>query len=208
MNHYVEKTGKNVQEALSLALIELDAEEDDIEYEILEEGNKGLLGLIGSKQAKVRVWLNIDRRTTAEDFIFDVLEKMGIEATVSSFESEEDNSINITIEGPDSGIIIGRRGETLDALQYLASLVVNKDYDEYKRVVLDVENYRKKRKDALVRLSNKLAQRVVITKKSITLEPMNPYERRIIHSCLQENRSVKTYSVGDEPNRKVVIATK
>jgi len=124
-------------------------------------------------------------------------------------EMEEDgNTIFINIEGKDSGIIIGRRGDTLEALQYLANLVINKQEKEYKRVIIDIENYRKKREDTLIKLSKKLAERVLKTRKSITLEPMSPYERRIIHSTLQNNKYVKTYSLGEEPNRKVVIALK
>jgi spoIIIJ-associated protein len=110
------------------------------------------------------------------------------------------------ISGKGCGILIGRRGETLDALQYLTSLVVNRECAEYRKVTIDIENYRKKREEALVRLAKNLADRAVQNKKNITLEPMNPYERKIIHSTLQNNKYVETYSIGDDPNRKVVIA--
>jgi len=119
-----------------------------------------------------------------------------------------EDTISLKIEGDDIGIIIGRRGETLDALQYLTSLVVNRSKEGYKRIVIDVENYRKKREEILIRLANRLADRVIKYKKNITLEPMNPYERRVIHSCLQNHKYVETYSVGEEPNRKVIIALK
>jgi spoIIIJ-associated protein len=122
--------------------------------------------------------------------------------------SENDDSVILNIKGNDIGILIGRRGETLDSIQYLTSLVINKDNDDYKRVVVDVENYRMKREETLINLANRLADRVIKYRKNITLEPMNPYERRVIHSTLQNNNSVRTYSVGDEPNRKVVITMK
>jgi spoIIIJ-associated protein len=121
---------------------------------------------------------------------------------------ENDDSVLIKIEGDDIGIVIGRRGETLDSLQYLTSLVINKSKEDYKRVVIDIENYRQKREDTLVKLANRLADRVMKYKKNITLEPMNPYERRVIHSSLQNHKYVQTYSIGDEPNRKVIITLK
>jgi spoIIIJ-associated protein len=136
--------------------------------------------------------------------LYDIFDKMNLETEIETYEEEE--SISLDIKSTESGIIIGRRGETLDALQYLTSLVVNKDCEEYKRITLDIENYRQKREQTLLKLAERLAQRVVRNRKSISLEPMNPYERRIIHSALQNNKNVKTFSVGDEPNRKVVIA--
>ncbi|GAE89245.1 RNA-binding protein Jag [Acetivibrio straminisolvens JCM 21531] len=131
---------------------------------------------------------------------------MKVSADVLVEESED--TILLRIQGDDIGIIIGRRGETLDALQYLTSLVVNKSKQGYKRLVIDIENYRQKREETLVKLANRLADRVIKYKKDITLEPMNPYERRVIHSSLQNHKYVETYSVGEEPNRKVIIALK
>jgi spoIIIJ-associated protein len=203
MDNFVEKTGKTVQEAVESALEELNADEDEVEIEVLDEGSKGLLGLLGSKQAKVRVTLRENRGELAYAFLKDVFEKMNINADVTI--REDSDAVQINITGEDSGIIIGRRGETLDALQYLTSLVVNKETQEYKKVSLDIENYRQKREETLVNLANRLARKVIKYKKSITLEPMNPYERKIIHSTLQENSSIETYSLGDEPNRKVII---
>jgi spoIIIJ-associated protein len=142
----------------------------------------------------------------AKNFLLDVFDKMDVDADVEA--QEDEDSVLLKVVGKDSGIIIGRRGETLDSLQYLASLVVNKGNCEYKRVVIDIENYRQKREETLVKLANRLADRVVKFRKSVTLEPMNPYERRIIHSTLQNNKYVKTFSVGDEPNRKVIIGLK
>lgn len=205
MNRSVEKTGKTVDEAVASALQDLGIDEDRAEIEVLDEGSKGLFGL-GGKLARVRVTVRDSRVDDAVFFITSVFEKMKIDVEV---EAEEcDNCISVRIRGKDSGIIIGRRGETLDAIQYLTGLVVNKDRDDYVRVIVDIENYRKKREETLVRLANRLADRVVRYKKNIVLEPMNPFERRIIHSSLQDNKYVETYSIGDEPNRKVVITLK
>lgn len=205
MSQVVEKTGKSVQEAVNLALEELQADTDSVEVEVLDEGSKGLFG-IGGKMARVRVSLKLSQSGDAKFFLSDVLTKMKVSVDIESEEDEE--AILLRIKGKDSGIIIGRRGETLDALQYLTSLVVNKDREEYKRVTIDIENYRQKREETLVRLANRLAERVSRYRKNVTLEPMNPYERRIIHSSLQNNKYVETYSVGEEPNRKVVITPK
>lgn len=205
MSQVVEKTGKTVQEAINLALEELNASLDNADVEVLEEGSKGLFG-IGSKVARVRVTLRNIQNNQAEKFLQDVFSKMNVAVDIETEENEEAMTLKIT--GKDSGIIIGRRGETLDALQYLTSLVVNKNREDYKRVTVDIENYRQKREETLVRLANRLAERVIRYRKNVTLEPMNPYERRIIHSTLQNNKMVETYSVGDEPNRKVVITLK
>ena len=202
MSQVIEKTAKTVQEAINLALDELHASPDNADIEVLEEGSKGLSG-IGSKVARVRVTLKDIQKNQGEKFLQDVFSKMKVSVDIETEEDEE--SMTLRIKGKDSGIIIGRRGETLDALQYLTSLVVNKSREDYKRVTVDIENYRQKREETLVRLASRLAERVVRYRKNVTLEPMNPYERRIIHSSLQNNKMVETYSVGDEPNRKVVI---
>jgi spoIIIJ-associated protein len=205
MSHVIEKTGKSVQEAVNLALEELRADRDSVAIEVLDEGSKGLFG-IGGKVARVRVTLNISQSDGAKEFLADVFRKMKISVEIESQEDEE--AVLLKVRGKDSGIIIGRRGETLDALQYLTSLVVNKNKEGYKRVTIDIENYRQKREETLVRLANRLAERVSRYRRNVTLEPMNPYERRIIHSSLQNNKYVETYSIGEEPNRKVVITPK
>ncbi len=205
MSQTVEKTAKTVQEAIVLALEELGASEDDVEIEIIDEGNKGIFG-IGSKYARVQVTLKSLRSDDAVSFLENVLSKMKVEVDIKKIENDE--SIMLKISGKDSGIIIGRHGETLDALQYLTNLAVNRRSGDYKRVSIDIENYRQKREDALVKLADRLAERVVRYRKNVTLEPMNPYERRIIHSTLQNNRLIETHSVGEEPNRKVVITLK
>jgi len=206
MGKSVEKTAKTVEEAINLALLELNTQREKTEIEILEEGNKGLFGLIGSKMARVRVTVKETGSDRLTKFLKSVFEKMNVKADFEVVENED--SIVVKINGDDVGILIGRRGETLDAIQYLSSLVANKGESEYKRVVVDTENYRQKREETLTKLAEKLASRVIKYKKSITLEPMNPYERRIIHSALQNNKYVRTYSIGDEPNRKVVITSK
>lgn len=206
MAQSVEKTAKSVQEAIDIALVELKADRDGVEIEILDEGNKGIFGFIGNKLARVRVTVKESSGEKAKKFLLDIFEKMSVKANISV--SEDKDSVQMMISGKDIGIIIGRRGETLDSLQYLASLVVNKEKEDYKRVVLDIENYRQKREETLIKLANRLADKVIKYKKNITLEPMNPYERRIIHSSLQNNKYIETYSVGDEPNRKVVITLK
>lgn len=205
MSDILEKTAKTVQEAIDIALEELGADRDDVEINIIDEGAKGLFG-IGSKVAKVQVKLKMSRSDDGVHFLQDIFDKMDIDVDIEREEDEE--SILLKVTGKDSGIIIGRRGETLDALQYLTSLVVNKNSDEYKRVTIDIENYRQKREDTLIRLADRLADRVIRYRRNVTLEPMNPYERRIIHSTLQNNEYVETYSVGEDPNRKVVITLK
>ncbi len=209
MAYSIEKTGKTVQEAISAALSELNLSQEDVEIEVLEEGNKGIFGIIGSKVAKIRATVKeveTSRGDIASDFLYTILNNMGVEADISVNEDEE--SIVVDINGDDIGIIIGRRGETMDSLQYLTSLVINKGYEDYKRVILNVENYRQKREETLIKLANRLADKVVKYKKPVTLEPMNPYERRIIHSTLQGHKYVETYSTGEEPKRKVVITLK
>jgi len=199
----VVKEARTVEEAVRLALDELGIDEDQAEVEVISEGNKGLLGLIGSKNAVVKVTEKLGIDVIVKDFLEPLFDKLGIEADMEI--TMEDGLINIRLTGDDVGIIIGRRGETLDALQYLLSLVINRYTRDYTRVILDVADYRKKRAETLQRLAKRVAERVSRTRKNITLEAMNPYERRIIHSSLQEFPNINTQSVGEEPNRKVVI---
>jgi spoIIIJ-associated protein len=203
----IEMTGKTVEDALKAALSELQVTEDRVEVEVLDEGSKGLFKLICAKPARIKVKVKKDYTYDAKTFLRDVLNAMGVKAEIKI--REEDNVLKINLVGPDMGIIIGYRGETLDSLQYLVSLVVNKEQDaEYKRVLLDTENYRAKREETLRRLANKTAYKVRKSGRSFRLEPMNPYERRIIHSALQNDQYVETFSEGDEPYRRVVINLK
>jgi len=227
----VEKTARTVEEAVQSALEELEAEKDNVDIEILEQPTKGIFGILGSKNAKVRVTLK-EKKTTeksvnreienkeiriteytlekerARKFLRDVLEAMDIKAEIRVKDINE--SLYINLSGPKMGMIIGRRGQTLDSLQYLVSLVVNKDKerDSFVKVILDTEDYRRKREETLQRLARRLADRARKTGKNIELEPMNPYERRIIHSTLQEVEGITTFSEGEEPYRKVIISNK
>ncbi|OGO76793.1 MAG: DNA-binding protein [Clostridiales bacterium GWB2_37_7] len=233
---YLEKSAKTIEEAIELALKELNATKDQVEIEVLEQPNKGIFGIIGSRLAKVKVTVKeqpkaevkakeiretrpargsepglpatVEDKNAAQKFIREVLDAMGIVAEIR-IKGVQD-SLHINLSGPKMGIIIGRRGQTLDSLQYLVSLVVNKDKgrDGYIKVILDTEDYRRKREETLVRLAKRLADSVVKTGKKVELEPMNPYERRIIHSALQSNDRITTFSEGEEPYRKVVIAVK
>jgi spoIIIJ-associated protein len=203
----VETTGKTVEEALKNALMKLNVERDKVEVEVLDEGNKGFLNFIGVRPAKVRVKVKRDYINEARIFLKNVLEKIRVNAEIKI--KEENNVIKIYLTGSDMGILIGYRGETLDAIQYLLSLVINKNHDmEYKRVILDTENYRAKREETLRRLARKVAEKVKRTGRVVKLEPMNPYERRVIHSALQNDLYVNTYSEGQEPFRRVVVDLK
>lgn len=203
----IEMIGKNVEDALQKALKKLNLNRDKVEIEILDEGSKGLFNLIGSKPAKIRVKIKRDYVGEAKVFLNDILKNMNIESDIEI--KEEDNIININLSGDNMGLIIGHRGETLDSLQYLVSLVVNKGHEmTYKRVILDTENYREKREETLIRVAQKTAYKVNKSGRAYKLEPMNPYERRVIHSALQNNDSVNTYSEGDEPFRRIVVDIK
>lgn len=199
---FVEKSGKSIEEALRLALIDLEANRDQVDYEVIEEGAKGFLGF-GSKDYVIRVTKKSNVLDDAQNFLAGIFKEMKIDATLEL--ALKDDVLHINMIGEDMAILIGKRGQTLDSLQYLISLVVNKNQDDYIRVVLDTENYRFKRKQTLEALADKLANKVKKTRKNVILEPMNPYERRIIHSALQNNPNVSTKSEGDEPYRKVVI---
>lgn len=198
----IEKTGKTVDEAVDLALSELNASKEDVEVEVLEEPAKGLLG-IGAKPALVRVTLKDKRNEIIDEFLQKVAGFMNI--SLKNTISENDGRISVNMEGNDMGLLIGYRGETLEALQTLLAVVANKGADDYIKIDLDAENYREKRKETLKNLATKKAYEAVKYNKNITLEPMNAYERRIIHMALQDNDKVTTYSIGEEPYRKIVI---
>ena len=203
----VEKRGRSVEEAVKAALAELDATEDEVEIQVVEEPSKGLFGLIGAREARVVVRLREDRRKTAQRLLEKVLEAMGLEVRIKSEEREGATIFNL--EGPDLGILIGRRGQTMDALQYLINLAANRAGDGEKvRIIIDVEGYRRRREETLKRLAERLAERVRRSGKSVVLEPMSAQERRVIHLTLQNNPYVETQSEGEEPQRHVVISAK
>lgn len=289
---FSEKYGKNVEEAVALALQDLKLTRDEVTVTVLEEPSSGFLGLIGNKLALVRVEKkkteapapvvpekvekahkteiteklekvekqentdkpNIEKKEKKEKrhksdkpakservkkekperddvdfndlkvtakrpddlvedpdhpaivFLKDMTEKMGLTLNITAMKN--DACLYVDIDGKDSGTVIGKRGQTLDAIQYLTSLVVNKDKDKYVRVVVDAENYRAKREKTLEQLANRLADKVMKTKKSVRLEPMNPYERKVIHATLQSNPAITTRSEGEEPYRRVIIELK
>ncbi|NLK20581.1 MAG: protein jag [Epulopiscium sp.] len=201
---FIEKIGRTVEEAITEGLIELGVTRDNAEIEILDKGSKGFLGLVGFKMAKVRLRKKSDSMDKAIDFLKGIFEKMDLEAEINVKERDKDNYL-MDLKGENMGILIGKRGQTLDSLQYLVNLVINKEKTKFVRITLDTENYRERRKETLENLAKNLAKKVNTTKRNVVLEPMNPYERRIIHSTLQNDKSVKTHSEGDEPYRKVVI---
>lgn len=201
--NFVEKTGKTVNDAITEALIELGTTSDKVDIEVIDKGATGLLGLFSSKMAKVKVTKKINLSDVATDFLENIFKVMDLKVTIVA-ELKEQN-LDIELSGPSMGVLIGKRGQTLDSLQYLVSLVVNKESDKYVRVKLDTENYRERRKETLENLAKNLSYKVRKTNKKFSLEPMNPYERRIIHSTLQNDKYVETHSEGEEPYRKVVI---
>ena len=202
-------TAKTVDDAITQASLQLGVSSDRLQYEVVEKGSVGILGgLIGAKPAVIRAKKieTIDEK--AADFLHDVFGAMGISVDVESKLNEEEKELDINLSGDEMGILIGKRGQTLDSLQYLVSLVVNKESEDYLRVKLDTENYRERRKETLETLAKNIAYKVKRTRRSVSLEPMNPYERRIIHSALQNDKYVFTRSEGEEPFRHVVIALK
>lgn len=201
-----EAVAKTVDEAIELALQALNTTIDEVDLEIFEEQSKGFFSFLKSKDVRVIATIKKSDEENAKQYLVDVLAQMGIQANVDYQVSSD--AIHFDVSGDDMALVIGRRGQTLDALQYLLSLVVNKNRDEYIRVVLDTENYRSKREQSLEKLANKLAYKVRKSRREVVLEPMNPYERRIIHASLQNNKFVATRSEGEDPNRKVVIYLK
>lgn len=199
----IEKKAKTVEEALRLALIELEATVDEVNLEVLEEPATGLLKMFSKKEAKIRISLKENADRLAKSFLDEILDKMNVFGKVTT--NLDGKNLHVNIEGKDMAVLIGRRGQTLDSLQYLISLVVNKNREDYVRIILDTENYRAKRKETLEKLAHKLAYKAKKLRKEVILEPMNPYERRIIHSALQSNPTINTRSEGEEPYRKVII---
>ena len=200
-------SAKTVDEAVTKALIELETTSDKLEYEVVEKGSAGFLG-IGAKPAIIRAKKKKTLEDSAVSFLNQVFEAMKVEVGVSTEYNAEEKELNVNLTGEDMGILIGKRGQTLDSLQYLVSLVVNKETEGYLRVKLDTENYRERRKETLETLAKNISYKVKRTKHPVSLEPMNPYERRIIHSALQNDKYVTTHSEGEEPFRHVVVTLK
>jgi spoIIIJ-associated protein len=201
-------SAKTVDEAITKALIELGTTSDKLEYEIVDKGSNGILGIIGSKPAVIRAKKKETMEDKAMAFLSDMFGAMDLGVQMEASYHEKDKELSINMSGDDMGILIGKRGQTLDSLQYLVSLVINKENEDYIRVKLDTENYRERRKETLETLAKNIAYKVKRTRRSVSLEPMNPYERRIIHSALQNDKFVVTRSEGEDPFRHVVISLK
>ncbi|MBQ8815382.1 MAG: protein jag [Lachnospiraceae bacterium] len=212
MNEFKQYSAKTVDDAITKALIDLGITSVDLEYEIVEKGSTGILGIFNAKPAVISARKKFVQTPEGQavDFLNEMFAAMNMEVNVEAVveENEGEKTISIDLSGSEMGVLIGKRGQTLDSIQYLASLVVNKDNEDYIRVKVDTENYRARRKATLEKLAKNIAAKVKRTRKSVALEPMNPYERRIIHSALQGDRYVTTKSEGEEPNRRVVISLK
>lgn len=204
---FIEISAKNVDDAITQATVQLGITSDQLEYEVLDKGSTGFLG-IGSKNAviKARKKFSIDENVV--EFLSSIFDAMKMEVEILVAVNEEEHIIEVELKGDDMGILIGKRGQTLDSLQYLTNLAINKHSDEYYKVKIDTEDYRKRRKETLENLAKNIAYKVKRTKRPVSLEPMTPFERRIIHSALQNDRYVTTHSEGDEPYRHVVVTLK
>jgi len=202
----VEKTGKTVDEAIGLALRDLKASREEVDVDILEEASKGIFGLIGVKPARVKVTLKEGPSQKAGIILKNIFRTMQLQVDMKVIEKEQGLFINL--EGPELGILIGRRGETLDALQYLINLSVNKSQEVRKKIIIDIEGYRNRREETLQKLALKLADKAKQRGRNVVLEPMSSQERRIIHTALQGREDIYTFSEGEEPYRKIVISPK
>ena len=205
MEKSIEVQGRTEDEAIEAALEQLGMSRDDVSVEIVEQARTGFLGLKNTPAViKVIYDSKDDRSEQVNAFLTGLFERMSIEASLDI--TEEDDSINVILNGKDPGALIGRRGETLDAIQHLTNYVINRSVTGRVRINLDAENYRQRRNEALENLAARTAGKVVKYRRNMTLDPMNAYERHVIHTALQEHESVSTFSVGSEPNRRVVVS--
>ena len=202
---YIEVSAKTVEDALTEALVQLGATSDQVEYEVVEKGSAGFLG-IGSKAAVIKVRKKCSVEDNIREFLGKVFDAMDLEVEIVI--TNEDNNYAVDLKGADMGVLIGKRGQTLDSLQYLTNLAVNKNTEEHVKVKIDTEDYRNRRKETLENLAKNIAYKVKRTKRAVSLEPMNPFERRVIHSALQNDKFVTTHSEGEEPYRHVVVTLK
>ena len=207
---YIEVSAKTIEDAITEACQKLSVVSDKLDYEVIQEPSSGFLG-INAKPAIIKASIKEEEKTIdikAKDFLTNVFNSMNIAVVIDAKYDDIDHTLDIDLSGDDMGMLIGKRGQTLDSLQYLVSLVVNKNVDNYIRVKVDTENYRQRRKETLENVAKNIAYKVKRTKRPVSLEPMNPYERRIIHSALQNDKYVTTHSEGDEPFRHVVVVLK
>lgn len=204
---FIEVSAKTVNDAVTDALVQLGVTSDQLEYEVVSEGSTGFLGF-GSKPALIKARRKHSPEESVRDFLARVFDAMKLDVEIVSKYDEESGLVDVEFKGNEMGVLIGKRGQTLDSLQYLTNLAVNKQMDHYVKVKLDTEDYRKRRKDTLENLARNISYKVKRTKRPVALEPMNPYERRVIHSALQNDRFVSTHSEGEEPYRHVVVTLK
>ena len=204
---FIEVSAKTVGDAITDALVRLGVTSDQLEYEVVNEGSTGFLGF-GSKPAVIKARKKYSPEENVREFLTNVFDAMHLDVEIVSKYDEENGLIDVEFKGNEMGVLIGKRGQTLDSLQYLTNLAVNKQTDHYVKVKLDTEDYRKRRKDTLENLAKNISYKVKRTKRPVALEPMNPFERRVIHSALQNDRFVSTHSEGEEPYRHVVVTLK
>ena len=204
---FIEVSAKTVDDAITEALIKLGTTSDKIEYEVIEKGSTGFLG-INKKDAIIKVRKKNEVEDDISEFLSKVFEVMDLNVEILMEKNEDGSTINVDLKGDDMGVLIGKRGQTLDSLQYLTNLAVNKNSQNYVKVKIDTEDYRKRRKETLENLAKNIAYKVKRTKRPVSLEPMNPFERRVIHSALQNDKFVATHSEGEEPYRHVVVTLK
>ncbi len=204
---FIEITAKTVDDAITDALVKLGTTSDQLDYEVIEKGSNGFLG-IGSKPAVIRARKKFQLEDHVRDFLEKVFDAMHMEVEMQIQNDEANHVIDVELKGKEMGVLIGKRGQTLDSLQYLTNLAVNKQSENYVKVKIDTEDYRKRRKDTLENLAKNIAYKVKRTKRPVSLEPMNPFERRVIHSALQNDKYVATHSEGEEPFRHVVVTLK
>lgn len=204
---FIQVSAKTVDDALTEACVQLGTTSDKLEYEVIEKGSTGFLG-IGSRNAVIKVRKVCSVEDIVKDFLDQVFKAMDMEVEILIKKDEENHFLDVELKGADMGILIGKRGQTLDSLQYLTNLAVNKHSDHYYKVKIDTEDYRNRRRETLENLAKNIAYKVKRTKRAVSLEPMNPFERRVIHSALQNDRYVTTHSEGEEPFRHVVVKLK
>lgn len=204
---FIEVSAKTVDDAITEALVKLGTTSDKIEYEVIEKGSAGFIG-IGRKDAVIKVRKKYTVEDDTKEFLSKVFAAMDLEVEIMIDKPEDSNVISVELKGNDMGVLIGKRGQTLDSLQYLTNLAVNKNAESFVKVKIDTEDYRKRRRETLENLARNIAYKVKRTKRPVTLEPMNPFERRVIHSTLQNDKFVTTHSEGEEPYRHVVVTLK
>ena len=204
---YIEVSAKTVDDAITEALVKLRTTSDQIEYEVVDKGSAGFLG-IARRDAVIKVRKKYSVEGNITEFLQKIFAAMDLEVQILITKDDDSNTYNVELKGNDMGVLIGKRGQTLDSLQYLANLAVNKNSEEYIKVKIDTEDYRKRRKETLENLAKNIAYKVKRTKRSVSLEPMNPFERRVIHSALRNDKFVTTHSEGEEPYRHVVVTLK